>query len=384
MIPADRAHLHTAAVTDPGRRGKNNEDRYAVLAHHLGPRDSTPSLLAIVADGVGGHRAGEVAAQIAVQTISQVVARSDGKRPLETLRQAFQSANRSIYSQASEDIARKGMSTTAACAWIIGDRLYIASVGDSRIYLLRDGEVHQLTTDHTWVQEALEAGIITPEEARHHPNAHVIRRHLGSLKPVEPDFRLKLDPDESDAQAEGHQGMNLQPGDQLLVCTDGLTDLVETEEIAGVLQARGRDQAVKELVDLANARGGHDNITIVLLKIHEALTPSKRIRKSNRSRLAFVSITLISLFLIVGIFLGSLFWFGGRSTPTPTPGLSPAPVLQPQNVPGNLPGIDASPTAPSPTGASFVPSPSPSKEPVAGSTEQLSTFTPWPTSTSAP
>ncbi len=224
MIPSKYSHLHVAVATHPGMKGKNNEDRYAVSAYSIGEEKRIPSVLAVVCDGIGGHRAGEVAAEIAVEKISLVVAQSDGSQPLATLREAISEANQAVRSQSEVDPTRKGMGATCACAWVIGDRLFIASVGDSRIYLERAGTIHKLTTDHTWIQEALDQGILTPEQARGHPNLHVIRRYLGSQQPVEADTRLKLSRDEDDVQAQSNQGLKLVPGDTLMLCSDGLTD----------------------------------------------------------------------------------------------------------------------------------------------------------------
>ncbi|HJW90043.1 MAG TPA: PP2C family serine/threonine-protein phosphatase, partial [Anaerolineales bacterium] len=263
MIPVDRAHLLVAAITHPGMRRRENEDRYAVSAYQISHDDPTPSLLAVIADGVGGHRAGEVAAELAVEIVSQVVAAGDAGHPLSTLQDAFLQAGQAIYAQSMSDPDRQGMSTTCVCAWVIGDRLFISSVGDSRIYLERGSKIHRLTTDHTWVQEALDSGALTPEQARNHPNAHVIRRHLGSQAPVVPDLRLRLSQSETDAQAEANQGTPLLPGDNLLLCSDGLTDLVADGEILAALAKGDLQEAVQELVNLANARGGHDNLTLI-------------------------------------------------------------------------------------------------------------------------
>jgi len=123
------------------------------------------------------------------------------------------------------------MGTTCACAWVIGSQLFIASVGDSRVYLLRNGSLIQLTVDHTWVQEAVEKGILGPEDVRNHPNVHVIRRYLGSSKTPQADTRLRLAKEETDTQAHSNQGLCLLPGDLLLLCTDGLTDVVEDADI---------------------------------------------------------------------------------------------------------------------------------------------------------
>ena len=266
MIRTQRAHLHVAALSHPGMSGKNNEDRFAVLSHVLSADDQTASVFAVLSDGIGGHRAGEVAAELAVDHISTAVSESNGREPLTILEEAIHSASEAIAHHSALDDEHHGMGATCACVWVIGDKLHTASVGDSRIYLLRNGKLHQLTTDHTWVQEAIEKKIIKPEEAREHPNVHVIRRYLGSLKLPEVDFRLKLNDTDNIIQATKNQGMALLPDDTLLLCSDGLTDLVWADEIQKTIQeAPSPKVAVQKLVAQANERGGHDNITVILL-----------------------------------------------------------------------------------------------------------------------
>jgi PPM family protein phosphatase len=265
MIRTPNAPLHVSVTTHPGMAGKQNEDRFAVSAYQLGEKDATPSIFAIVSDGIGGHRAGEVAAEMAVETISHMVAQSDARQPLAIMEHAIQVTSDAIASKAKDDTQRLGMGTTCACAWIIGSQLFIASVGDSRVYLLRNGALMQLTVDHTWVQEAVEKGILGPEEARRHPNVHVIRRYLGSSKTPEADIRLRLAKDESDTQARSNQGLALLPGDLLLLCTDGLTDVVEDAEIEPTIRGLDLEKAAQTLVQLACSRNGQDNITVALL-----------------------------------------------------------------------------------------------------------------------
>ena len=266
MKTKSRAHLYVSAATHPGMRGKNNEDRYSVSCHSAGPDGQTPSLLAVLCDGIGGYAAGEVAAEMAIEIISRQVAAGDETKPLEVLRQALRSASEAIRAQAVAHEKQKSMGSTCVCAWVLGDRLYMTWVGDSRLHLLRGDEIRQLTTDHTWVQEAIEYGALTPEMARNHPHAHVIQRHLGSAEPPEPDFRLRLQAEESAEQMLANQGMQLQAGDLLLLCSDGLSDLVEAHEIQSLIRSEGREKGLQSLVDLANERGGHDNITILALE----------------------------------------------------------------------------------------------------------------------
>jgi PPM family protein phosphatase len=267
MIRTTRTPLQIAAVTHSGMAGKLNEDRLAVSSYQVDENDPTPSVFAIVSDGIGGHRAGEVAAEMAVETISHMVAQSDAQRPLETLDHAIQVTSEAIASKAKDDTQRLGMGTTCACAWVIGNRLFTASVGDSRIYLLRQGVLTQLTVDHTWVQEAVEKGILDPNTARNHPNVHVIRRYLGSSAPPKVDIRMRLAKDESDTQSRSNQGLRLLPNDLLLLCSDGLTDVVEDREIAPAVRGLETQAAAQALVDLACARTGQDNITVVMIRV---------------------------------------------------------------------------------------------------------------------
>jgi protein phosphatase len=145
--------------------------------------------------------------------------------------------------------------------------LFTASVGDSRIYLLRQAGLMQLTVDHTWVQEAVEKGILDPKDVHNHPNVHVIRRYLGSSKTPQADIRLRLATNETDTQSRSNQGLRLLPGDLLLLCTDGLTDVVKDAEIAQTVRGLDLQSAAQALVDLACARDGKDNITVVMMLV---------------------------------------------------------------------------------------------------------------------
>ncbi len=385
MIPIERAHLYVDATTHAGMKGKDNEDRYAVSAFRTSRKDSTPSVLAVVADGVGGHRAGEVAAEMAVEIISETVSRSSGQQPDATLNEAIVQASQSIYTHAQAHAAYQGMSSTCACVWVVDDRLYTASVGDSRIYLVRGDIIRQLSTDHTWVQEAIEEGVLTPEQARSHPNAHVIRRHLGSAQPVIPDLRLRLNPGETDAQAQANQGLRLQPGDQIVLCSDGLTDLVEDLEILDVLRSTREDGALEELVALANSRGGHDNITIIALRV--PLKKSTLIRSAKQGSRSPVGWFLLGMgsFVLVGMLLvGGLIWLQRGPLPTSTQGLATV------TTPSSIPLIKASfaPTTAITASATLAktgtnPAPTDSPQP-ASPTSIPPTYTPWPTSTQIP
>jgi len=268
MIRSSLAHLHIAALSHSGMSGKNNEDRYAVSSFNLGAEDPRPVVFAVVSDGIGGHRAGEVAAELAVNYISQGVAESNGRKPLKIMEDAIQDASQAIAAHSASKTEQEGMGATCACVWVVERKLYIAYVGDSRIYLARGGHIRRLTKDHTWVQEAIEKGIISAEEARDHPNVHVIRRHLGSVELPEVDFRVYLVDGEDDQEARDNQGLDLEPGDILLLCSDGLTDLIWDEEILQTLRTKpDLKSGTETLVEMANQRGGHDNVTTVLLSV---------------------------------------------------------------------------------------------------------------------
>lgn len=267
MIPNQEKHLDVHYLTDPGSKGRVNEDKFKISSFELSAKDPTPVLLAVIADGVGGHQAGEIAAEIAIETIERIIAESESEEPVWLLKSALLEANHAITTRSENEDDKKGMGSTIACGLILDYSLYIASMGDSRIYLIRDGIITQLTRDHTWVQEALDTGVIKDEEARNHPRRHLIRSFLGSSEPIKPDLRLFLSKKESDEQAKANQGLPLIPQDKVLLCTDGLTDLVTDEEILNTFQETADiDEALQQLIDLANQRGGHDNITTVLLK----------------------------------------------------------------------------------------------------------------------
>ncbi len=300
MIRTDRPHLVVTSQSHPGETGKNNEDAFSVTSYEL-EVGMVPSLLAIVADGIGGHQAGEVASRLAIETTVQRVAASSGREPLKVLRAAVIEASHAIQRAASSSSDQEGMGSTLAVAWVIGRKLYTVSVGDSRIYLLRGHALRRLTTDHTWIQEALDHGIIAPEEAHNHPHAHVLRRHLGGAQDPQPDFRLRLGADESDARSQANQGLALRAGDRFLVCSDGLTDLVNDAEIQSILGAQPPATAAQTFVDLARERGGHDNITVIV-----ALVPEMR----RRPRLFSLLMALVLMLMLVAAGALGLWWFG--------------------------------------------------------------------------
>jgi protein phosphatase len=319
MIRIENAHLKIAAQTHPGMSGKNNEDRFAVSAYKLNESDSTPVLVAVLSDGIGGHRAGEIAAEIAVNQISHIIAGSDVDRPWELIVDAVQSASIAIQQASLEDPDRQGMGATCAVVCVVGNKLYSAAVGDSRIYIMRNNRIQQMTIDHTWIQEAIEAGILNHKEVDGHPNAHVIRRYLGGAQPPVVDQRLRITGNETDSQAEANQGFTIQPGDRLLLCSDGLTDLVSDSEILAEFQKSQTSEAkVSNLIDLANERGGHDNITLITIE-GPSITPQPQQPTINKP-FPRVLLWILALFVAGGIItavvwgaLWAIDYYSGRS-----------------------------------------------------------------------
>jgi protein phosphatase len=313
MIPVEQAHLTISADTDTGAKGKNNEDQFSVLAYNLSVLDDTPSVFAIIADGIGGHQAGEVASAIAVEMISQSVAESDASQPVSIMQAAMIRANQTIFAQASNDDKKNGMGTTCVTAWVIGNKLYSASVGNSRLYLLRGGKLIQLNIDHTWVQEAVDAGALTLEQARVHPHANVIRRYLGSPQDVEVDTRMRTD--RSARYSTENQGQELRPGDRLLLCSDGLNDMIPDDVILDLARSGDLDESVGALIAAANEAGGKDNITVILMEYPKkkgiaGIVQSLRQIKAQ-TVVAYAGLAVIGLGILVALVLYLMEIFEG-------------------------------------------------------------------------
>lgn len=232
-------------ATDVGRRRTGNEDALDVVEL---PGDA--GVLCVVADGMGGHQAGEVASQLAVETIRNVFLRH-AEAGDETLARAIHSANRMVYVEAATNSDKQGMGTTVVCALLREGRAVLANVGDSPALLIQGAAARQITRDHSWVAEEIERGLLQPEDAAGHPYRHVLTRCLGIADQVAVDLYDPLD---------------LQPGDVLVLCSDGLSEHVEPEDVPAVLDSRTVQEAAEALVALANERGGSDNITVVVAK----------------------------------------------------------------------------------------------------------------------
>jgi protein phosphatase len=233
--------------TDTGCVREINED----CGRFVRPSDEgvqkEKGVMLVVADGMGGHSAGEVASGMAAELVPRLYFDSGGG-PREALRGAVEEANRRIHAASLEDESKRGMGTTCTALVLLGGQVYVAHVGDSRLYMLRDGKVYLLTEDHSAVMEMVKLGLITMEQARHHEDKNVILRALGTTPEVEVTM---LEP------------FSARLGDKYLLCSDGLYDLVPDDEIERELSAAADIHAAGErLVTLAKARGGHDNITV--------------------------------------------------------------------------------------------------------------------------
>jgi protein phosphatase len=239
-------HFTCAARTDVGIVRSGNEDNYLMLSDRG---------VFIVADGMGGHAAGEVASEMAVRIISRELGSLRGltiEQAGERLREAIRAANDAIFERTLSEHDKRGMGTTATALVLMPQRYLIGQVGDSRAYLLRGGELAQLTKDHSYVQEQVDAGLLTPEQARVHPYSNVITRCVGASVDVTADIYYGT----------------LQEGDILLLASDGLTGMLEDEQLARILQGEGGPEKwVDRMIAEANRRGGLDNITAIIVRI---------------------------------------------------------------------------------------------------------------------
>ena len=229
--------------TDRGRHRRINED--------CAWFDARRGLYA-VADGMGGHLAGEVASRMAIDAVAALPPMDAPSA--QALRAMMQETNRAILVHAEADEQTRGMGTTCTVLWLAGDRALIAHVGDSRVYRLRDGVLEQLTRDHSLVEEMIERGLITRAEARVHPRRNIITRALGTQGDNEPDVF------EVDAR----------PGDRWLLCSDGLTTMLSEAQMLHVITQNGPEQAADALLEGALDAGGHDNVTLILVGEEEA------------------------------------------------------------------------------------------------------------------
>ena len=239
--------LKTFSVTNIGRKRKMNQD-YVYSSEQ--PIGRLPNLF-LVADGMGGHNAGEYASKVTVETIVENIGDSPETDAVRIFDEAIQSANARIRKLAAASPLLEGMGTTVVAATCQGESLCVANVGDSRLYVVNCHEIRQITRDHSWVEEMVLRGGIVREEARNHPDKNIITRAVGAEDTVQADFFT----------------VHLQEGDTILMCTDGLTNMLEDEEILMILDgARNIVEKAQALVDAANENGGKDNISVILIE----------------------------------------------------------------------------------------------------------------------
>lgn len=303
-----KPELTFGSRTDIGCVRKHNEDSLIVA----------PPLFA-VADGMGGHAAGEVASEIAVNTLSEQAPRHIDA---EGLGNAVVTANREVIAASKDGRGREGMGTTMTAAILEGERLVVSQVGDSRAYLLHQGKLQQLTRDHSLMADMIEAGQLTEEEARTHPNRSVITRALGSDPNMLPDI----------------YEINVEAGDRLLLCSDGLSSMITNDEIQDVLVRIGDAQrCANMLVNRAIAAGGHDNVTVIVVDVtgHTEV----REKKSARKVKAWVVVVLLAFLLLIGAAVGGFSYYVDNSIYLTNEN---GKVAIYRGIPGSLFGVQAS------------------------------------------
>ena len=232
--------------TDVGKKRKTNQD---FVYTHEQPVGNLPNLF-VVADGMGGHRAGDTASRDTVGTLLDSVRKSQETNPIKIIRAAVEEANSRVYEKSRENENLAGMGTTVVVAVIEDRYLYVANVGDSRLYLIRK-DIRQITKDHSLVEEMVRSGKLKREEARNHPNKNVITRAVGVEKEVNIDFF----------------DLRIRKGDKILLCSDGLSNMLEDNEIREIVTSGGDvEERARKLITAANQNGGKDNISVVLVE----------------------------------------------------------------------------------------------------------------------
>lgn len=253
MIKIEAEGLQLASLTDVGRKRSGNEDSHAVWVSEDPAEYAKRGALLVVADGMGGANAGEVASRLAADTVVECYRADTGDDPAYALRIAVETANAKVHEQSQARADQRGMGTTCTAVVVRGTQVWLGHVGDSRAYLVRGGEIHRLTSDHSLVMELVERGHLTEQEAKHDPRRNVVTRSVGALADVQVDA----------GEIEGR----LQNGDRLVVCSDGLHGQVSDSEIAMLVGENEPDEACTALIELANERGGPDNITAIVVRI---------------------------------------------------------------------------------------------------------------------
>jgi serine/threonine protein phosphatase PrpC len=248
-----RPGIEVASLSDVGCQRENNEDRYLYWEPDSDEEFERKGRLAMVADGMGGHEGGQEASRIAVETVAEVYGQAPDGTAQELLLAAFKAAHERILEHARQHPALHGMGTTATAIALVGDRLYYAHVGDSRLYLVRGETISRLTHDHSYVGRLVENGILSLQEAEAHPQRHILTAALGAGEEIAPDV-----PENS---------IFLESGDVILLCTDGLWGVLTEAELQDAVAGAEPSAACRSLIEMAKERGGPDNITVQVLRL---------------------------------------------------------------------------------------------------------------------
>ena len=265
---SDRSPLDYTLLSHKGWVRSNNEDRIMAKEFSAG-QNNERGFAAVLCDGVGGHQSGEVAAHIGVETVIQHISEKYQltNDPVKLLKDALTSANDSIINAYADEPGQEGMASTCIAILLIDHHLFLASLGDSRIYLMREDKLYQLNHDHTWLEDSLGAEI-GPRKGitRSHPLAHVLSRYLGSTQRPEIDLRIRSieEPVLDEIQ---NQGMSLLSGDRLVICSDGLTDMLDDHEIMENMNCESSRKNAQRLVLSALEKGGHDNVSVIVIHV---------------------------------------------------------------------------------------------------------------------
>jgi PPM family protein phosphatase len=299
VSPAE-VRIVTAGATDQGRRRPSNEDSYVILTRPLDPQGAECTLI-VVADGMGGASAGELASAMAVEVVVRAFFSECDEPDLQVrLRSAVETANLEIHQKSEEDPECAGMGTTCTALVFCDGRACFAHVGDSRLYSIRAGDVERLTRDHTLLADLIERGKLTEAEARVDKRRNIVTRMVGIDRQVQVDTGRVREP--------------LDPGDALLVCTDGLHGLVDDEEIARLTDSGDLEKVCQRLIHEANDRGGPDNITVVISRAVSAeddthTTPdAATVERLRRARLRTRILLALAVLALLAAVAG-MIWF---------------------------------------------------------------------------
>jgi PPM family protein phosphatase len=248
-----RPGIELAGLSDVGCQRENNEDRYSYWEPAGDEEFSRKGRLALVADGMGGYEGGQEASRLAVEAIEAAYANGAGDDPRSWLLEGFRAAHNLIQEHANQQLDLQGMGTTCTAAALLDHHLYLAHVGDSRLYLIRNSAISRLTRDHSYVSRLVESGAIRAEDAESHPQRHILTAALGAGLTITPDVPEEPFP--------------LESGDVLVICTDGLWGVVAEGEILNAVTGKTCEEACRTLVDAAREHGGPDNITVQVIRV---------------------------------------------------------------------------------------------------------------------